>query len=42
MAAGGGGGTPEWLSTHPSDETRISDLNKNMAKALRYYEKSKN
>jgi predicted Zn-dependent protease len=42
MAAGGGGGTPEWLSTHPSDETRISELNKNMAKALRYYEKSKN
>ncbi|HET9054577.1 MAG TPA: M48 family metallopeptidase, partial [Cyclobacteriaceae bacterium] len=41
MAAGGGGGTPEWLSTHPSDETRISDLNKHMPKALRYYEKSK-
>lgn len=41
MAAGGGGGTPEWLSTHPSDETRIADLNKNMPKALKYYEKSK-
>lgn len=42
MAAGSkSGGTPEWLSTHPSDETRISDLNKNMPKALRYYEKNK-
>lgn len=42
MAAGSkGGGTPEWLSTHPSDETRISDLNKNMPKAMRYYEKNK-
>ena len=26
MAALGGGGTPQWLSTHPSDETRISNL----------------
>lgn len=41
MAAGGKGGQPEWLSTHPSDETRISDLNKNMPKALKYYEKYK-
>lgn len=41
MAAGGGGGTPEWLSTHPSDETRINDLNKAMPKALQYYEKYK-
>jgi predicted Zn-dependent protease len=28
---------PEWLSTHPSDETRISDLNKAMPEALKYY-----
>ncbi len=41
MAAGSKGSTPEWLSTHPSDQTRISDLNKNMPKALKYYEKSK-
>lgn len=41
MSAGGGGGQPEWLSTHPSDETRISDLNKLMPKALKYYEKNK-
>lgn len=42
MAAGSkGAGAPEWLSTHPSDETRISDLNKNMPKAMKYYEKNK-
>lgn len=41
MSAGGAGGTPEWLSTHPSDETRISDLNKAMPRALKYYEKYK-
>jgi predicted Zn-dependent protease len=42
MAAGSkGAGQPEWLSTHPSDETRISDLKKNMPKAMKYYEKSK-
>jgi predicted Zn-dependent protease len=28
MAALGGGGTPQFLSTHPSDETRISNLRK--------------
>lgn len=28
---------PEFLSTHPSDETRIANLNKNMPKALEYY-----
>ena len=31
MAAGNKGSTPEWLSTHPSDETRIADLNKAIA-----------
>ncbi len=34
---GGGGAPPELLSTHPSDETRIEDLNKYMPKALKYY-----
>lgn len=27
----------KFLSTHPSDETRIADLSKNMEKALKYY-----
>lgn len=34
----GGAQPPEWLSTHPSHETRISDLNAAMPEALTYYE----
>jgi len=42
MSAGKDGKAPsEFLSTHPSHETRISDLKKNMPKALEYYQKSK-
>jgi predicted Zn-dependent protease len=33
----GGGAPPEWLSTHPSHTTRISDLNAAMAEAMQYY-----
>ncbi len=40
MAALGGGGTPEFLSTHPSDETRIRDLEARMPEALAFYERS--
>jgi predicted Zn-dependent protease len=40
MGALGGGGTPQFLSTHPSDETRASDLKKLMPKALAEYEKA--
>ncbi len=40
MAKAGGGSQPEFLSTHPSHETRIQDLNKWMPEALREYEKS--
>lgn len=29
--AGGGSGTPEWLSTHPAPDTRIADLEKLIA-----------
>lgn len=36
-AAGGGQKPPELLSTHPSDERRISDLNAYMPEALKYY-----
>lgn len=41
MSAVGGASPPEFLSTHPSDQTRISNLNKWMPEAKGYYEKSK-
>jgi predicted Zn-dependent protease len=34
------GAPPEFLSTHPSDQTRINDLKKHMNKAMQYYRKS--
>lgn len=34
-----GGSPPEFLSTHPSDKTRIADIQKNMPEALGYYNK---
>jgi len=37
MSAGGGQAPPEFLSTHPSDETRIRKLNEHMPEALSYY-----
>jgi predicted Zn-dependent protease len=36
----GGAAPPEFMSTHPSDETRIYDLNLHLPEALRYYEKA--
>lgn len=40
MTAGSTGQKPpEWMSTHPSDETRIKDLQAAMPKALKYYKK---
>ncbi|MEO1255536.1 MAG: M48 family metallopeptidase [Bacteroidota bacterium] len=42
MAEKSGGKAPaEFVSTHPSHDTRISDLNANMPKAMEYYKKSK-
>ncbi len=41
MSAKGGQSPPEFLSTHPGPESRIEKLNKQMAKAMEYYEKSK-
>lgn len=33
----GGKAPPEFLSTHPSDETRIADIKKHLPEALKYY-----
>lgn len=40
MAAGKQGGSPpEFLSTHPSDETRIKDITEWIPEAMKYYKK---
>lgn len=36
-ASSSGSRQPEFLSTHPNPETRISDINKDLPKALEYY-----
>jgi predicted Zn-dependent protease len=38
-AASKSGSTPEFLSTHPSDDRRISDIRKLLPEALKYYKK---
>jgi predicted Zn-dependent protease len=40
MKAQSGSAPPEFLSTHPSNETRIEDLNKLLPEAKKYYAKS--
>jgi predicted Zn-dependent protease len=37
MSAAGGAAPPEFLSTHPSHDTRVNDLNALMDEALKYY-----
>jgi predicted Zn-dependent protease len=39
MSAAGGGGTPEFLSTHPSDDTRMRKLRQFMPEAMKYYKR---
>ena len=39
MAAGKSGAPPEFLSTHPSDESRINNLKKLIPEAMTYYTK---
>jgi predicted Zn-dependent protease len=39
MAAAGGQQPIELLSTHPSDETRISDIKEFLPEAMKYYKK---
>jgi predicted Zn-dependent protease len=39
MASQGGGQPPEFLSTHPSHETRIENLNNWIPEAMKYYRK---
>ncbi len=40
-AASSGGSPPEFLSTHPGPNRRIEQLNKNMPKAMEYYQRKK-
>ncbi len=42
MSASGGQAPPEILSTHPSDETRITTLKEFMPEALKYYKPNSN
>lgn len=41
MAKAGGGGGPEFMSTHPSNSTRIKNLNKRMKNALALQKKAR-
>jgi predicted Zn-dependent protease len=39
MSESGGEKQPEFLSTHPADETRVKDLQEFMPEAMKYYKK---
>jgi predicted Zn-dependent protease len=41
MAQAGGSGPPEWLSTHPSHDTRLRELQNDVQKVMPLYEKAK-
>jgi predicted Zn-dependent protease len=38
MAGEGGGEPPEFLSTHPSHETRIEQIREYLPEAMQYYQ----
>jgi predicted Zn-dependent protease len=40
MESAGGGGTPEFLSTHPSDQTRAADLQNRIAQEMPAYDQA--
>ena len=37
MATAGGGKPPEWMSTHPSDQSRIAEIKRQLPKAMAIY-----
>ncbi len=37
MGAAGGEKPPEFLSTHPADDTRVRELRERMPEAMKYY-----
>lgn len=41
MAASNGSAPPQWLSTHPSGNTRIADIEANLPKVMPLYERAK-
>jgi predicted Zn-dependent protease len=41
MGRAGGGSPPEFLSTHPSHESRIQELNERIPRALEAYERAR-
>jgi predicted Zn-dependent protease len=41
MSAANKGAPPQWLSTHPSGNTRIEEIQANLPKVMPLYERSK-
>ena len=40
MSAASKGAPPQWLSTHPSSQSRIADIQKNLPKVMPLYEQA--